>query len=115
MSKKADRINKIFNSQNDDLTDDKLTLSEIQKMLNVIGGTIVLNSEYNKGTKFTVVIDQKIDKENKSKELEMLEKYKDLIIDNKKILLVDDNESSIKMKLLPELFLLSSSPLTCDI
>jgi len=93
----ADRINKIFNSQNDDLTDDKLTLSEIQKMLNVIGGTIVLNSEYNKGTKFTVVLDQKIDKDTKSKEQEIIEKYKDIIIDNKKILLVDDNESSIKM------------------
>lgn len=93
----ADRIGKLFNSQNDDLTDDKLTLSEIQKMLNVIGGTIILNSEYNKGSKFTIVLDQKIDNGVKSKELEMIEKYQDLIIENKKILLVDDNESSVKM------------------
>lgn len=93
----ADRISKVFNSQNDDLTDDKLTLSEIQKMLNVIGGTIIVNSEYNKGSKFTIVLDQKIDNETKSKELEIIEKYKDLIIENKKILLVDDNEASVKM------------------
>ena len=93
----ADRISKLFNSNNDDLTDDKLTLSEIQKMLNVIGGTIIVNSEYNKGSKITIVLDQKIDNKTKSKELEIIEKYKDLIIENKKILLVDDNESSIKM------------------
>jgi len=93
----ADRIAKVFNSQNDDLTDDKLTLSEIQKMLNVIGGTIIVNSEYNKGSKFTIVLDQKIDNQAKSKELEIIEKYKDLIIENKNVLLVDDNESSIKM------------------
>lgn len=93
----ADRIEKIFNSNNDDLTDDKLTLSEIQKMLNVIGGTIILNSEYNVGSKFTIVLEQKIDNESKSKEQEVMDKYKDLIIENKKVLLVDDNESSVKM------------------
>lgn len=94
---RAENINNIFDSSNDDLTDDKLTLSEIQKIINVIGGTIIVNSEYNQGSKFTIVLDQKIDNENKSKELEVIEKYKDLIIENKKILVVDDNESSIKM------------------
>ena len=93
----ADRISKLFNSNDDDLTDDKLTLSEIQKMLNVIGGTIILNSEYNQGSKITIVLDQKIDNKTKSKEQEMIDKYKDLIIENKKVLLVDDNEASIKM------------------
>ena len=93
----ANRINKLFNSNEDDLTDDKLTLSEIQKMLNVIGGTIILNSEYNKGSKFTIVIDQKIDNSLKSKELEVIEKYKDLIIETKNILLVDDNDASKKI------------------
>lgn len=97
MGIEADKINKLFNSNEDDLTDDKLTLSEIRKVLNVIGGTIIVNSEYNNGSKFTIVLDQKIDKENQSKESEMIEKYKDLIIENKKILLVDDNESSTKM------------------
>jgi len=93
----ADRISKVLNSNNDDLTDDKLTVSEIQKMLNVIGGTIIVNSEYHKGSKFTIVLDQKIDNTEKSKEEDLIDRYKDLIIDNKKILLVDDNESSIKM------------------
>lgn len=93
----ADRISNLFNSTEDDLTDDKLTLSEIQKMLNVIGGTIILNSEYNTGSKFTIVLDQKIDEKSKGKEREMIDKYKDLIVENKKVLLVDDNESSKKM------------------
>ena len=93
----AERIGKIFNSSNDDLTDDKLTLSEIQKMLNVIGGTIMINSEYSRGSKITIVIDQKIDNILKSKEREIIDKYKDMIIENKRILVVDDNESSIKM------------------
>ena len=93
----ADRISNLFNSTEDDLTDDKLTLSEIQKMLNVIGGTIILNSEYNTGSKFTIVLDQKIDETSKSKERDMIEKYKNLIVENKKVLLVDDNESSKKM------------------
>jgi len=93
----AERIGKVLNSNEDDLTDDKLTVSEIQKMLNVIGGTIIVNSEYHKGSKFTIVLDQKIDNKTKSKELEIIDKYKDLIIENKKVLLVDDNEASIKM------------------
>lgn len=93
----AERISKVLNSNDDDLTDDKLTVSEIQKMLNVIGGTIIVNSEYHKGSKFTIVLDQKIDNSTKSKEQEIIDRYKDLIIEDKKILLVDDNESSIKM------------------
>ena len=52
-----------------------LVCSAISTVLAIIGpdlikriGTIILNSEYNQGSKITIVLDQKIDNQTKSKE-----------------------------------------------
>jgi len=94
---KVSDLDKIFNSNDINLDDDNLNLTEIKKMLNVIGGTIIANSEYNKGSKFTIVLDQKIDNEKMSEEYNLIDKYKDLITSDKKVLVVDDSEASIKI------------------
>ena len=63
-----------------------------KKLIAALGGTILLTSRYNEGTVVTIILDQKINITNK-KEKKDYTKY----LDNKKILLVDDNESSLKL------------------
>ena len=63
-----------------------------KKLIAALGGTLLLTSRYNEGTVVTIILDQKINITNK-KEKKDYTKY----LDNKKILLVDDNESSIKL------------------
>ena len=63
-----------------------------KKLIAALGGTLLLTSRYNEGTVVTIILDQKINITNK-KEKKDYTKY----LDNKKILLVDDNESSLKL------------------
>lgn len=63
-----------------------------KKLIAALGGTLLLTSRYNEGTIVTIILDQKINITNK-KEKKDYTKY----LDNKKVLLVDDNESSLKL------------------
>ena len=56
-----------------------------------MGGNLLISSEYNKGTIVTIILDQKIYTFSDKKD-----NY-DGYINNKKILIVDDNNSSIKL------------------
>ena len=70
---------------------DNKNISQAYKMLTVMNGTMILTSNYGIGTKIKIVLDQRIDLEDKE-EKKYYEVYND-----KKILVVDDNESSIKI------------------
>ncbi len=90
----AEKLNKIF-SQNDDtkiedVDSKEMTLDTAKKVVNLIGGTITVRSEKNKGSEFTLIVDQKIASSD-DKIDNIINEYKKL--ENKiKILLVDDNE-----------------------
>ena len=90
---KAEELSKIFNSRG--TKDEKLNLNKnlysVRKLITVMGGTIVPSSSYGKGTTMKIVLDQKI-AESDSK----LNKY-EKALDKKKILLVDDNDASVKL------------------
>ena len=90
----AEKLNKIF-SQNDDtkiedVDSKEMTLDTAKKVVNLIGGTITLRSEKNKGSEFTLIVDQKIASSN-DKIDNIINEYKKTE-DKIKILLVDDNE-----------------------
>ena len=90
----AEKLNKIF-SQNDDtkiedVDSKEMTLDTAKKVVNLIGGTITVRSEKNKGSEFTLIVDQKIASSN-DKIDNIINEYKKLE-DKIKILLVDDNE-----------------------
>ena len=90
---KAEDLNKIFNKREEDKenTNLKSNLYNAKKLVTLMGGTIIPSSIYGKGTIIKVVLDQKIG------EIETeLNKYES-VYDKKKILIVDDNPSSIKM------------------
>ena len=90
----AEKLNKIF-SQNDDtkiedVDSKEMTLDTVKKVVNLIGGTITVRSEKNKGSEFTLIVDQKIASSD-DKIDNIINEYKKLE-DKIKILLVDDNE-----------------------
>ena len=92
----AEDINKLFQSKTDenDISDkvdeSNVTLDVAKKMVNLIGGTITVISEKNKGSEFTLIVDQKITSSN-DKIDNIINEYKKTE-DKIKILLVDDNE-----------------------
>lgn len=84
-------INKI-----DKIDDAKMDLGLVKTLLDLIGGTIVVNSEVNRGTKFTIVIDQRIVNAKSNKTLETVEKYEQLYLNTKKVMLVINDEKLSK-------------------
>lgn len=92
----AEEINKLFQSKTDenDISDkvdeSNVTLDVAKKMVNLIGGTITVRSEKNKGSEFTLIVDQRIANSN-GKIDKIINEYKKTE-DKIKILLVDDNE-----------------------
>lgn len=65
---------------------------EATKLVTALGGTLLFTSRYNVGTTVTIILDQKIYQMDK-KNVKDYAKY----LDNKRILLVDDSESSQKL------------------
>lgn len=85
--KDLNKINEIDNLDMD--------LSLVKTLLDLIGGTIIVNSEINRGTKFTIVLDQKVGN-TKNKTLEDVLKYEEMYLNNKKIMCVINDESLSK-------------------
>lgn len=82
---KAEDLDKCLNKN----TKDQNSLYGARKAINIMGGNLLISSEYNKGTIVTIILDQKIYTNNK-------DNY-DNYVNNKKILIIDDNNSSIKL------------------
>lgn len=82
---KAEDLEKCLNKN----TKDQNSLYGARKTINIMGGNLLISSEYNKGTIVTIILDQKIYINNK-------DNY-DNYVNNKKILIIDDNNSSIKL------------------
>ena len=82
---KAENLDKCLNKN----TKDQNSLYGARKTINIMGGNLLISSEYNKGTIVTIILDQKIYTNNK-------DNY-DNYVNNKKILIIDDNNSSTKI------------------
>ena len=83
---KAEDLDKCLNKN----TKDQNSLYGARKTINIMGGNLLISSEYNKGTIATIILDQKIYTNNNK------DNY-DNYVNNKKILIIDDNNSSIKL------------------
>ena len=83
---KAENLDKCLNKN----TKDQNSLYGARKTINIMGGNLLISSEYNKGTIVTIILDQKIYTDSNK------DNY-DNYVNNKKILIIDDNNSSIKL------------------
>lgn len=99
-------VNKINNilSENKELTeiDEKrldsidIDLKMVKKLINLLGGSLLIDSQVGIGTDIIITLDQRISNKNISKvEKEYLE-YEKQIFDNKKVLYVDNDNKNIK-------------------
>lgn len=97
ISKLFDRFERIDMENNMTIEGTGLGLAITKKLVDLMGGTIVVQSIYGKGSKFTVSIDQGIVK-NPTLKLDAVEEQKEEIkIENKTILLIDDNKINLKV------------------
>ena len=83
---RAEELDKCLNKN----TKDQNSLYGARKIINMMGGNLLISSEYNKGTTITIILDQKIGIDNDK------DNY-DSYVNNKKILIVDDDSSNIKL------------------
>ena len=83
---KAEDLDKCLNKN----TKDQNSLYGARKTINIMGGNLLISSEYNKGTIVTIILDQKIYTDSNKNNY-------DNYVNNKKILIIDDNNSSIKL------------------
>ena len=80
---KAEDLDKCLNKN----TKDQNSLYGARKTINIMGGNLLISSEYNKGTIVTIILEQKIYTNNK-------DNY-DNYVNNKKILIIDDSTKII--------------------
>lgn len=93
---KPSEMEKILNKEehlikNEKIDDNVSNIAMAKSITNLLGGTLLIDSELSSGTKMTIVLDQKIYDE-KSKELNKLEKDVNKFIDNTKVMLVIEDE-----------------------
>ena len=75
-----------------------LGLAITKKLIDLMNGTIVVQSIYGKGSKFTIAIDQRIiHKEVEEKVDQVKEEKIEVNVTGKKVLIVDDNKINLKV------------------
>ncbi len=94
MDKLFTKFNRLEEDMNTTIEGTGLGLAITKSLVELMGGKIVVHSTYGEGSKFTVFISQKISNGPVIKTDEVKEK---ITFENKKVLVVDDNNLNIKV------------------
>lgn len=102
---KQENIDKLFNKferldleKNITIEGTGLGLAITKKLVELMNGSIVVQSEYGNGSKFTVAIDQRIVEGKEINDVDMVSGEIELFdASNKKVLVVDDNKINLKV------------------
>lgn len=95
-----DRVNEILSMTNDDIKDtndenQNLDIFGVKKVINILGGSLMVKSEEGVGTAITITLDQKIVETKETEITKKLESYEQTLYGNKKVLLIDDDEKEL--------------------
>lgn len=99
---KADQVNHLFDKskvnpfENLNIDDSQKNLSFVKTLIDLIGGTITVNSEYGKGSKFMVVVDQQIIEEKDTQLTKAVKQYENMYVNQDRILIVTSDEKTAK-------------------
>ena len=78
-----------------EINDTTNNLSMLKAIVNLMNGNVLVESNIGEGSKFTIIIDQKIIEE-KTKIIKTVEEYEEMYEQNKKIIIVTDKEEISK-------------------
>lgn len=98
----SEQINHIFKKEkvdvyeNHEIDDSQKNLSFTKTLVDLIGGTITINSEIGRGTKFTIVIDQKITERKNTEIVKAVEQYEKAYVKGNRVLMVTTDEKTEK-------------------
>ena len=73
-----------------------ITLPLAHKIIKTLNGSFIIKSEIDEGTNFLIIIDQKIEKKEKTQIEKKLENYEKKLSTNKKILLVSTDKKTVE-------------------
>ncbi len=107
----SNQLDKLLESKDESLDENSelLTLKEIKKVVNLIGGTMTVETEKSRGTEISIIVDQRIKKEE-SNVTEIVEQYQK--INNKKaVLFISDKEDELNFykKKLSNIYIVETS------
>lgn len=100
---KSESIDKLFTkferldeARNTTIEGTGLGLAITKKIVDLMGGKIIVQSKYQEGSKFTVIVDQKIVLHEETEE-KVEDKKQPMNLSDKKVLIVDDNTLNLKV------------------
>lgn len=99
-----DRINEILSFNSDDMKDidtedkddRKLDILAVKKIINMLGGSLMIKSEQNVGTTVTIILEQKVVETSETEISKKLENYEQSLYGEKQVLIVDDDEIELE-------------------
>ena len=94
-----DRVNEILSMNGEDIRiseeNKNLNIIEVKKLINILGGSLMIKSDEGKGTTVVITLDQKIVETKETELTKKLENYEQTLQNNKKVLLIDDDEEEL--------------------
>ncbi len=97
-----DKINTILDDNRELSNEEVVKLDKLDmdlvatiKSIKILGGSFNIKSEENKGSTFTIVIDQKCDIKEKTDVMKDIEKYSSDVFGRKRVLVVDDDKEEL--------------------
>lgn len=96
MDKLFTKFERLDEARNTTIEGTGLGLAITKKIVDLMGGKIIVQSKYQEGSKFTVIVDQKIVLHEEMEE-KVEDKKQPMNLSDKKVLIVDDNTLNLKV------------------